>query len=184
MKQENSPNFALFFFFLISLFLCQFLAVCRPGSHLEVPEGSTVLGPPGTVSGGLGGLCSLLLQQGCFPIGGGKPGFQHPFHPPRAWWGSWAGCRSPSPSSSARGCNPDSTRCAWSCGSSLVPLCLPLPWGSHAVWLYAGAAGGQIRGDRRKMNSLKCDGGECLVLSAIAPPTPSLSPAVFLSLWG
>lgn len=38
------------------------------------------------------------------------------------------------------------------------------------------------------MNSLKCDGGDCLVLSAIAPSAPllpasSLSSAVFLSLW-
>lgn len=160
-----------------------------------MPEGNTVPGPPERAAGVLGELCSLLLQQRCFPPGVGEVGCWHPPHSPCMWWGSQAGCRPLALYLAyTRVCNPFCTVCLelWllpgTSPDELIPLPSPLPQGSQAAWLCASAAGGQIRGDRRKTNSLKCDGGDCLVLSAIAPsaplfPAPSLSPTVFLSLW-
>lgn len=93
-------------------------AFCRPGSRLEVPEGSTVPGPPGTAAGGLGGLCSLLLQQRCFPTGVGEPGCWHPSRSPCTWWGTRAGCGPLLSIWLTLGDASPSAQHAWSCSSS------------------------------------------------------------------
>lgn len=133
-------------------------------------------------SGGLRGPCNPFLHQRCFPTGEGELGCWDSSHCRCMGWGSRAGCQPPAlhPAHTA-GCTPI---CTAVFPDEPVPLPSPLPWGGLATWLHARAAGGQIRGDRRETNSLKRDRGNCLVLSAIAPPPHPACLLLFFSLSG
>lgn len=79
-----------------------------------------MLGPPERSAGVLGGLCSLLLQQRCFPLGVGGVGASST---PPACDGGPRQAASPSLSMwLTPGCAIPSAQCAWSCGSSLGHL--------------------------------------------------------------